>query len=117
MPQVIDIVEGSSTEGPPAAPKEMEETPARPIPRPEAPVDSMLKDMATIILSTFLLVGWVAFIITYPMVMLTWLDVLLSVGGIRNVVGPRNDTGVSDTLQGYFPPHRCALGSKGTSLT
>ncbi|XP_036012997.1 serine/threonine-protein kinase/endoribonuclease IRE1 isoform X1 [Mus musculus] len=27
----------------------------------------MLKDMATIILSTFLLVGWVAFIITYPL--------------------------------------------------
>jgi serine/threonine-protein kinase/endoribonuclease IRE1 len=36
--------------------------------KPEAPVDSMLKDMATIILSTFLLVGWVAFIITYPLV-------------------------------------------------
>uniref|UniRef100_A0A8C3EBB3 Serine/threonine-protein kinase/endoribonuclease IRE1 n=1 Tax=Corvus moneduloides TaxID=1196302 RepID=A0A8C3EBB3_CORMO len=46
---------------------DIEETPARPIPRPETPVDSMLKDMATIILSTFLLVGWVAFIITYPM--------------------------------------------------
>lgn len=30
-------------------------------------MDSMLKDMATIILSTFLLVGWVAFIITYPL--------------------------------------------------
>ncbi|MBV99046.1 Serine/threonine-protein kinase/endoribonuclease IRE1, partial [Eschrichtius robustus] len=27
----------------------------------------MLKDMATIILSTFLLIGWVAFIITYPL--------------------------------------------------
>uniref|UniRef100_A0A8C3QXU1 non-specific serine/threonine protein kinase n=1 Tax=Cyanoderma ruficeps TaxID=181631 RepID=A0A8C3QXU1_9PASS len=65
--EVIDIVEGSSTEGPPAAPKDIEEAPARPILRPEAPVDSMLKDMATIILSTFLLVGWVAFIITYPM--------------------------------------------------
>lgn len=38
--------------------------------KPEAPVDSMLKDMATIILSTFLLVGWVAFIITYPLVRL-----------------------------------------------
>uniref|UniRef100_A0A669CH12 Serine/threonine-protein kinase/endoribonuclease IRE1 n=1 Tax=Oreochromis niloticus TaxID=8128 RepID=A0A669CH12_ORENI len=34
--------------------------------RPEAPVDSMLKDMATIIFSTFLLAGWVAFVITYP---------------------------------------------------
>ncbi|XP_025902696.1 serine/threonine-protein kinase/endoribonuclease IRE1 isoform X1 [Nothoprocta perdicaria] len=67
MEEVIDIVEGSSTEVPPAIPKDIEEKPARPIPRPEAPVDSMLKDMATIILSTFLLVGWVAFIITYPM--------------------------------------------------
>lgn len=36
--------------------------------RAEAPVDSMLKDMATIIFSTFLLAGWVAFIITYPKV-------------------------------------------------
>ncbi|XP_071252483.1 serine/threonine-protein kinase/endoribonuclease IRE1 [Salvelinus alpinus] len=34
--------------------------------RVEAPVDSMLKDMATIIFSTFLLTGWVAFIIIYP---------------------------------------------------
>lgn len=39
----------------------------RPV-RPEAPVDSMLKDMATIIFSTFLLAGWVAFVITYPKV-------------------------------------------------
>uniref|UniRef100_A0A7N6AT70 non-specific serine/threonine protein kinase n=1 Tax=Anabas testudineus TaxID=64144 RepID=A0A7N6AT70_ANATE len=38
--------------------------------RPEAPVDSMLKDMATIIFSTFLLAGWVAFVITYPKVSL-----------------------------------------------
>lgn len=67
---MIDIVEGSSTEVPPEVPRDIEEKPARPVPRPEAPVDSMLKDMATIILSTFLLVGWVAFIITYPMVML-----------------------------------------------
>uniref|UniRef100_A0A673W9P4 non-specific serine/threonine protein kinase n=1 Tax=Salmo trutta TaxID=8032 RepID=A0A673W9P4_SALTR len=36
--------------------------------RVEAPVDSMLKDMATIIFSTFLLAGWVAFIIVYPKV-------------------------------------------------
>ncbi|XP_053564106.1 serine/threonine-protein kinase/endoribonuclease IRE1 [Bombina bombina] len=36
------------------------------LPKPEAPVDSMLKDMATIIFSTFLLAGWVAFVITYP---------------------------------------------------
>ncbi|CAG11431.1 unnamed protein product, partial [Tetraodon nigroviridis] len=34
--------------------------------RPEAPVDTMLKDMATIIFSTFLLAGWVAFVIIYP---------------------------------------------------
>ncbi|XP_077389092.1 serine/threonine-protein kinase/endoribonuclease IRE1 [Festucalex cinctus] len=34
--------------------------------RQEASVDSMLKDMATIIFSTFLLAGWVAFVITYP---------------------------------------------------
>ncbi|RXN00762.1 Serine/threonine-protein kinase/endoribonuclease IRE1 [Acipenser ruthenus] len=32
----------------------------------EAPVDSIMKDMATIIFSTFLLAGWVAFVITYP---------------------------------------------------
>lgn len=37
---------------------------------PKAPVDSMLKDMATIIFSTFLLAGWVAFVITYPKVSL-----------------------------------------------
>ncbi|KAM8945730.1 serine/threonine-protein kinase/endoribonuclease IRE1 [Pelodytes ibericus] len=36
------------------------------LPKPEAPVDSMLKDLATIIFSTFLLAGWVAFVITYP---------------------------------------------------
>lgn len=36
--------------------------------RPEDPVDTMLKDMATIIFSTFLLAGWVAFVITYPKV-------------------------------------------------
>uniref|UniRef100_A0A671X8K4 Serine/threonine-protein kinase/endoribonuclease IRE1 n=1 Tax=Sparus aurata TaxID=8175 RepID=A0A671X8K4_SPAAU len=40
-------------------------------PRPEAPVDTMLKDMATIIFSTFLLAGWVAFVITYPKF---WMD-------------------------------------------
>ncbi|KAG8446071.1 hypothetical protein GDO86_013807 [Hymenochirus boettgeri] len=40
---------------------------SRPVPpKPEAPVDSMLKDLATIIFSTFLLAGWVAFVITYP---------------------------------------------------
>ncbi|XP_076843113.1 serine/threonine-protein kinase/endoribonuclease IRE1 isoform X2 [Brachyhypopomus gauderio] len=45
--------------------RSLQETAAR-TPRTEAPVDSMLKDMATIIFSTFLLAGWVAFIITYP---------------------------------------------------
>uniref|UniRef100_A0A672H7U4 non-specific serine/threonine protein kinase n=1 Tax=Salarias fasciatus TaxID=181472 RepID=A0A672H7U4_SALFA len=44
-------------------------TSGRPV-RPEAPVDTMLKDMATIIFSTFLLAGWVAFVITYPKVAL-----------------------------------------------
>ncbi|TRY85507.1 hypothetical protein DNTS_016009 [Danionella cerebrum] len=34
--------------------------------RLETPVDSMLKDMATIIFCTLLLAGWVAFVITYP---------------------------------------------------
>ncbi|GCB80293.1 hypothetical protein scyTo_0016150 [Scyliorhinus torazame] len=35
-------------------------------PKLETPVDSVLKDMATIVFSTFLLAGWVAFVITYP---------------------------------------------------
>lgn len=47
----------------------IQEQPGRTTPvRVEAPVDSMLKDMATIIFSTFLLAGWVAFIIIYPKV-------------------------------------------------
>uniref|UniRef100_A0AAQ4RSQ0 non-specific serine/threonine protein kinase n=1 Tax=Gasterosteus aculeatus aculeatus TaxID=481459 RepID=A0AAQ4RSQ0_GASAC len=53
---------------PPTTDKIVEEEPAiigRTV-RSEAPVDSMLKDMATIIFSTFLLAGWVAFMITYP---------------------------------------------------
>lgn len=45
----------------------LQEKPGR-LPRVETPVDSMLKDMATIIFCTFLLAGWVAFIITYPKV-------------------------------------------------
>ncbi|XP_053902680.1 serine/threonine-protein kinase/endoribonuclease IRE1 [Malaclemys terrapin pileata] len=65
--EVIGIVEGSSKELPPTVPKDIDEKPSQPVPRPEAPVDSMLKDMATIILSTFLFVGWVAFVITCPM--------------------------------------------------
>ncbi|KAJ8399645.1 hypothetical protein AAFF_G00407500 [Aldrovandia affinis] len=43
----------------------VQEKPTKPM-RVEAPVDSMLKDMATVIFSTFLLAGWVAFVITYP---------------------------------------------------
>uniref|UniRef100_A0A6Q2Y8L7 Serine/threonine-protein kinase/endoribonuclease IRE1 n=1 Tax=Esox lucius TaxID=8010 RepID=A0A6Q2Y8L7_ESOLU len=51
----------------PPAVTSIQEQPARTTPvRVEAPVDSMLKDMATIIFSTFLLAGWVAFVITYP---------------------------------------------------
>lgn len=45
----------------------LQEKPGR-VPRVETPVDSMLKDMATIIFCTFLLGGWVAFIVTYPKV-------------------------------------------------
>lgn len=54
-------------DGPPPPLTDIEEpkTSGRPV-RPEAPVDTMLKDMATIIFSTFLLAGWVAFVITYP---------------------------------------------------
>ncbi|KAI4900566.1 hypothetical protein NFI96_026756, partial [Prochilodus magdalenae] len=56
-------MEDSSPLPPPVS--SLQEKPSR-LPRSEAPVDSMLKDMATIIFSTFLLAGWVAFIITYP---------------------------------------------------
>uniref|UniRef100_A0A4W5R8V9 non-specific serine/threonine protein kinase n=1 Tax=Hucho hucho TaxID=62062 RepID=A0A4W5R8V9_9TELE len=56
------------TVGPsPPAVTSIQEQPGRTTPvRVEAPVDSILKDMATIIFSTFLLAGWVAFIIIYP---------------------------------------------------
>ncbi|XP_069511092.1 serine/threonine-protein kinase/endoribonuclease IRE1 [Ambystoma mexicanum] len=50
----------------PSITKEIKEKHSRFAPKPEAPVDTMLKDMATIIFSTFLLAGWVAFVITYP---------------------------------------------------
>ncbi|KAJ8264092.1 hypothetical protein GJAV_G00145060 [Gymnothorax javanicus] len=43
----------------------VQEKPAKPV-RVEAPVDTMLKDMATIIFCTFLLGGWVAFVVMYP---------------------------------------------------
>ncbi|XP_034151176.1 serine/threonine-protein kinase/endoribonuclease IRE1 isoform X2 [Esox lucius] len=64
--------ESGMSDDPPASPSppavtSIQEQPARTTPvRVEAPVDSMLKDMATIIFSTFLLAGWVAFVITYP---------------------------------------------------
>ncbi|XP_051996106.1 serine/threonine-protein kinase/endoribonuclease IRE1-like isoform X1 [Xyrauchen texanus] len=56
-------MEDSSALPPPGS--SLQEKPGRP-PRVETPVDSMLKDMATIIFCTFLLTGWLAFIITYP---------------------------------------------------
>ncbi|XP_038613027.1 serine/threonine-protein kinase/endoribonuclease IRE1 isoform X2 [Tachyglossus aculeatus] len=67
--EVINIVDETPEDLPPPTPQDIEEKLIRAPAKPEAPVDSMLKDMATIILSTFLLVGWVAFIITYPMSM------------------------------------------------
>lgn len=57
--------------GPPPV-TDIQDKPGRVV-RPEAPVDSMLKDMATIIFSTFLLAGWVAFVIIYPKVLVTGL--------------------------------------------
>ncbi|XP_067089079.1 serine/threonine-protein kinase/endoribonuclease IRE1 [Osmerus mordax] len=68
--------ESGREEGPPAQPQtSVQEQPpggggggvgGRSAAKPEAPVDTMLKDMATIIFSTFLLAGWLAFVITYP---------------------------------------------------
>uniref|UniRef100_A0A8C6TJS2 non-specific serine/threonine protein kinase n=1 Tax=Neogobius melanostomus TaxID=47308 RepID=A0A8C6TJS2_9GOBI len=60
--------DGTAPPPPPPPPETSIQEPGasgRPV-KPEAPVDSMLKDMATIIFSTFLLAGWVAFVITYP---------------------------------------------------
>nr|XP_020012051.1 serine/threonine-protein kinase/endoribonuclease IRE1-like [Castor canadensis] len=65
--EVINLVDQTSENAPITLSQDMEEKLAPAPAKPEAPVDSMLKDMATIILSTFLLVGWVAFIITYPL--------------------------------------------------
>ncbi|KAM3920835.1 serine/threonine-protein kinase/endoribonuclease IRE1 [Leptodactylus fuscus] len=64
---VMGVAEEPSTELPPT--KDISDISKTFLPKPEAPVDSMLKDLATIILSTFLLAGWVAFIITYPKTM------------------------------------------------
>ncbi|XP_061471498.1 serine/threonine-protein kinase/endoribonuclease IRE1 isoform X2 [Rhineura floridana] len=65
--EAINMAGSSTKDLPPPIPKNVGETPSETAPRTEAPVDSILKDMATVILSTFLLVGWVAFVITYPM--------------------------------------------------
>nr|XP_011717806.1 serine/threonine-protein kinase/endoribonuclease IRE1 isoform X3 [Macaca nemestrina] len=67
--EVINLVDQTSENAPTTVSRDVEEKPAHAPARPEAPVDSMLKDVATIILSTFLLIGWVAFIITYPLSM------------------------------------------------
>nr|XP_029510675.1 serine/threonine-protein kinase/endoribonuclease IRE1-like [Oncorhynchus nerka] len=62
-----DMGEGPTVGPSPPAVTSIQEQPGRTSQvRVEAPVDSMLKDMATIIFSTFLLAGWVAFIIIYP---------------------------------------------------
>ncbi|XP_036382252.1 serine/threonine-protein kinase/endoribonuclease IRE1-like [Megalops cyprinoides] len=61
--KVNDSDMDDSTGRPPVT--SVQEKPTKPV-RVEASVDSMLKDMATIIFSTFLLAGWVAFVITYP---------------------------------------------------
>ncbi|XP_040292016.1 serine/threonine-protein kinase/endoribonuclease IRE1 [Bufo bufo] len=64
--EVMGMSEDSSSELPPSYSKDITDISKPFLPKPEAPVDSMLKDLATIILSTFLLAGWVAFVITYP---------------------------------------------------
>ncbi|XP_069604821.1 serine/threonine-protein kinase/endoribonuclease IRE1 [Ranitomeya imitator] len=64
--EVVRTADETVTELPPAFTKDLSDVSQPFLPKPEAPVDSMLKDLATIILSTFLLAGWLAFIITYP---------------------------------------------------
>lgn len=70
--KVIHLVDQTSKNAPSTVSQVVEQKFAHaPAPaKPEAPVDSVLKDIATIVLSTFLLIGWVAFIITYPLVRL-----------------------------------------------
>ncbi|KAM4691160.1 LOW QUALITY PROTEIN: serine/threonine-protein kinase/endoribonuclease IRE1-like [Rhinophrynus dorsalis] len=63
---VLEMGDESSEDPLPPFPQEIRDVSDPFLPKPEAPVDTMLKDMATIIFSTFLLAGWVAFIITYP---------------------------------------------------
>ncbi|XP_037664410.1 serine/threonine-protein kinase/endoribonuclease IRE1 isoform X3 [Choloepus didactylus] len=65
--EVINLVDQASENAPTMVSQDVEEKSVQAPARPEAPVDSVLKDVATIILSTFLLIGWVAFIITYPL--------------------------------------------------
>ncbi|XP_066560366.1 serine/threonine-protein kinase/endoribonuclease IRE1 [Amia ocellicauda] len=66
--EVMDVEVEVEVEEPPPPPPvtSIQDKAGRQALRPEAPVDSMLKDMATVIFSTFLLAGWVAFVITYP---------------------------------------------------
>ncbi|KAJ7317982.1 hypothetical protein JRQ81_004144 [Phrynocephalus forsythii] len=65
--EAIDITGSSARNMPPSMPENPGESLSQTSARPEAPVDSMLKDVATVVLSTVLLVGWVALVITYPM--------------------------------------------------
>ncbi|XP_075436055.1 serine/threonine-protein kinase/endoribonuclease IRE1 [Ascaphus truei] len=64
--EVLDMVDDPSEDLHTAFPKDISDMSSQFLPKPEAPVDSLLKDLATIIFSTFLLAGWVAFVITYP---------------------------------------------------
>ncbi|XP_018429302.1 PREDICTED: serine/threonine-protein kinase/endoribonuclease IRE1, partial [Nanorana parkeri] len=64
--EVLGMVDNPPEQFPPSYSQEISDVSKPFLPKPEAPVDSMLKDLATIILSTFLLAGWVAFVITYP---------------------------------------------------
>lgn len=66
--KVIHLVDQTSKNAPSTVSPEVKEKFTHAPAKPEAPVDSVLKDIATIVLSTFLLIGWVAFIITYPLV-------------------------------------------------
>lgn len=66
--KVIHLVDQTSGNAPSTVSQGVEEKFAHAPAKPEAPMDSVLKDIATIVLSTFLLIGWVAFIITYPLV-------------------------------------------------
>ncbi|XP_054989349.1 serine/threonine-protein kinase/endoribonuclease IRE1 [Sorex araneus] len=65
--EVIKLVDQAAETAPSTLSKDVEQKLAHAPAKPEAPVDSVLKDIATIVLSTFLLIGWVAFILTYPL--------------------------------------------------